>query len=174
MNLEQFKQQLPDSAKDIKLNLSSVLTEEGAAYLSQNQIYSIALASAHATKNQQLVNVILNEAGDTLSAAEIEAAKSAAAIMAMNNVYYRFVHLAEDKDYTTMPAKLRMNAIANPGVDKIDFELYSIAISALNGCGMCIQAHARTLDKAGISKTAVQSAVRIAAVVNAADTAAAF
>ena len=88
-------------------------------------------------------------------------------IMAMNNIYYRFIHLASDKSYTSMPAKLRMNVIANPGIDKSNFELNCLAVSAINGCGMCMDAHAHELNKAGISKLAIQSTVRIAAVVNA-------
>jgi alkyl hydroperoxide reductase subunit D len=88
--------------------------------------------------------------------------------MAMNNIYYRFVHLVSDKSFASLPAKLRMNIIANPGIDKLDFELSCLAVSAINGCGMCIDAHAKTLEQAGISKLAIQSAVRIAAVLNAA------
>jgi len=60
-----------------------------------------------------------------------------------------------------------MNIIANPGVNKIDFELNCLAVSAINGCGMCIDAHAKTLINAGLSQLAIQSAVRIAAVMNA-------
>ena len=86
----------------------------------------------------------------------------------MNNIYYRFVHMAGDADYKTMPARLRMSVIAQPGVDKSDFELWSLAVSAINGCGMCIEAHERAVRKEGITAEQVQAAVRIAAVVNAA------
>lgn len=167
MNLEQLKNALPDCAKDIKLNLITVLTEDGAPDLSLNQIYGIALASAYTTKNPQVVSAIFAFVSDQLSTAEIEAAKSATIIMAMNNVYYRFIHLVTDTSYRTMPAKLRMNVIGNPGISKMDFELYCLAISVINGCGMCIDAHVNELTKAGISKHAVQSTVRIAAVLNA-------
>jgi alkyl hydroperoxide reductase subunit D len=88
--------------------------------------------------------------------------------MAMNNIYYRFAHLVSDKSYAGMPAKLRMNVIANSGIDKSDFELCCLAVSALNGCGMCMEAHTHELVKAGFSKQAIQSCVRIAAVMNAA------
>jgi alkyl hydroperoxide reductase subunit D len=87
--------------------------------------------------------------------------------MAMTNIYYRFVHLAGDPDYKTMPAKLRMNILANPGVDKRDFELWSLAVSAINGCGLCIEAHDRALKAAGVSREAIQQAIRIAAVIHA-------
>ncbi|MDF2939640.1 MAG: ahpD [Gammaproteobacteria bacterium] len=166
MNIQTLKEQLPVCAKDIKLNLSSVLSEEGAADLNLVQIYSIALACAYAVKSRALAEAILAES--SLSEAYIEASKAAASIMSMNNIYYRFVHLASDKSFATMPAKLRMNVIASPGIDKVDFELSCLAVSAINGCGMCIDAHAKTLEQSAVSKLAVQSAVRIAAVINAA------
>lgn len=108
------------------------------------------------------------EASGTLSEAELQAAKSAAAVMGMNNVYYRFLHLVSDKDYGKMPARLRMNVIGNPGIAKVDFELYSLAVSAINGCGMCMDAHVHEIIKGGVSKNGIQSCIRIAAVVNAA------
>jgi alkyl hydroperoxide reductase subunit D len=165
MDIQTLKEQLPASAKDIKLNLSTVLTEEGAAELNLTQIYSIALACAYAVKSQTLAQAILAEA--KLDEVYIEASKAAASIMSMNNIYYRFVHLASDKSFASMPAKLRMNVIANPGIDKLDFELSCLAVSAINGCGMCMDAHAKTLEQAGLSKLSLQSAVRIAAVINA-------
>jgi alkyl hydroperoxide reductase subunit D len=107
------------------------------------------------------------EFGPKLSPQALNAAKAAAAIMGMNNIYYRFVHLASAPDYKTLPAKLRMNVIAQPGVEKVDFELWSLAISAINGCGMCIDAHERELRKHGLTAEQVQAAVRIGAVVHA-------
>jgi len=166
MNISNIKNQLPDFAKDIKLNLSTILTTEGAPDLTQKQIYSVALASAYATKNAALIAAMHEEAFEHLLDNDITAAKSAAAIMAMNNIYYRFIHLATDKSFASMPAKLRMNVIGNPGIDKIDFELNCLAVSALNGCGMCMDAHTNELNKAGVSKLAIQSSVRIAAVLN--------
>ncbi len=168
MSLDNFKNVLPDFAKDIKLNLSNVMSVEGAPDLTQQQIFAIALASAYSTKNPEIIKVIFEEAQRVLQDNEINAAKSAATIMAMNNVYYRFLHLASDKFFSSLPAKLRMNVLANPGVDKTDFELSCLAVSAMHGCGMCMDAHANELSKAGVSKLAIQSAVRIASVINAA------
>jgi lipoyl-dependent peroxiredoxin subunit D len=85
----------------------------------------------------------------------------------MNNIYYRFLHLVEDPEYAQMPARLRMNVIGNPGIDKQDFELLSLAVSAINGCGTCVASHERTLRKHEMSREGVQSAVRIAATVHA-------
>ncbi len=167
MNIEQLRNQLPEHAKDIKLNLSNIITPEGAPDLTQKQIYAIALASAYATKNLNLITAVAKEATNHLMENEVHAAKSAATIMAMNNIYYRFIHLVSDKSFASLPAKLRMNVIGNPGVDKVDFELSCLAVSTINGCGMCIDAHAHELNKAGVSKLAIQSAVRIASVLNA-------
>jgi len=114
-----------------------------------------------------LVAAIAGEAAHRLTPEAVVAAKAAAAIMAMNNIYYRFTHLATDPDYARMPARLRMNVIANPGVDRIDFELWSLAVSAINGCGKCIDAHDQVLRQAGVSREAIQQAVRIASVIHA-------
>ncbi|MES2142615.1 MAG: carboxymuconolactone decarboxylase family protein [Pseudomonadota bacterium] len=167
MSIELLKNKLLESAKDIKLNLSTLLTEEGSPDLSKSQIGGIALASAYAIKNAMLIDSILSEVSIYLTEAEINAAKSAATVMAMNNIYYRFIHLVNDSSFSSMPAKLRMNVLANPGIDKIDFELSCLSVSAINGCGMCIEAHTQALIKAGISKLAIQSSIRIAAVLNA-------
>lgn len=167
MTIDALKSTFGDYAKDIKLNLGSVLTEEGAPGLTQEQIDSVALVSAYTTKNEAVIEAVKTHTAH-LSEEIIYAAKAATAIMAMNNVYYRFVHLASDKEFGKMPAKLRMNVIGNPGVDKVDFELMSLAVSAINGCGMCMDAHVHEVIKSGTSKEAVQSAIRIAAVMNAA------
>ena len=166
MSIENFIDSLGAHAKDVKLNLSSILTEEGASGLTQKQIYGTALAAAYATKAKSLIAAIIADAN--LTEVEIEAAKGAACLMAMNNVYYRSLHLLNDPEYTKLPAQIRMNFMANPGIARIDFELFALAISAINGCGMCIQAHVQTLEKHGLSKLAVQSTIRIAAVINAA------
>ena len=163
MTIDQLREALPDYAKDIRLNLSSISREEGVPGLSAEQAAGIALASADATKDQALIAAYAeNVAGET-----VEAAKAAATIMAMNNIYYRFTHLVGNESYQKMPANLRMSVIGKPGIDKATFELMSLAISAINGCGRCMEAHERELVKAGVSEQGIQSAVRIAAVLNA-------
>jgi alkyl hydroperoxide reductase subunit D len=159
MSIDSLKNQIPDYAKDIKLNLSSMANDET---LTEQQLWGTLLASALGTRSADVIAAIEAEAAEHLSPEAQAAAKSAAAIMAMNNVYYRFVHLAKNKEYATLPAKLRMNVIGNPGVEKTDFELWSLAVSAINGCGMCIDAHEATLKQHGISAEQVQTAVRIA------------
>ena len=165
MSLDALKNRLPDHAKDIKLNLSSLARE---TVLDDQKKYGVFLASAYAVGERETLNDIVSEVEDKLSAEALSAAKAAASIMGMNNVFYRFDHLVSASDYKTMPAKLRMNVIGNPGVDKADFELWSLAVSAINGCGMCIDAHEHELRKAGLTTEQIQAAVRIASVVNAA------
>lgn len=165
MGIDALKGRMPDYAKDVKLNLSSLVNDEG---LNEQQKWGTFLASALATRQVDVIALIEEEAADNLSADALKAAKAAAAIMAQNNVYYRFVHLSSNNEYGTIPAKLRMNVMANPGVDKGDFELWSLAVSAINGCGMCIDAHEAELKKAGFSTEQIQTSVRIAATIAAA------
>lgn len=167
-SIGELRQILPDYAKDTRLNLGRVLNPDSAEGLDARQLYLVALASAYATRNTQVVHAVTGEVSELLSETEIESAKAAATIMAMNNIYYRFVHLASDADYGRLAANLRMNVIGNPGIDIETFELMSLAVSALNGCGMCIDAHTQTLTKAGVSKQGVQTAIRVVAVLNAA------
>ena len=166
-SLDILRDAIPDYARDLKLNLGSVLAPTGAPGLTEKQIWAVALASAIASRNVPFTRDIESLAAAHLSAADINGARSAAAIMGMNNIYYRFLHLVEDPEYAQMPARLRMNVIGNPGIDKQDFELLSLAVSAINGCGTCVASHERTLRKHGLGREAIQSAIRIAATVHA-------
>ena len=165
--LDTIRGSIPDYARDLSLNLGSVLAPTGAPGLTETQIWAIALASAIASRNASFTRDIDSIAAAHLDPAYVKAARAAAAIMGMNNVYYRFLHLAGDAEYGQMPARLRMNVIGNPGIAKADFELLSLAVSAINGCGMCIESHEKQLRQHGLSREAVQSAVRIAATVHA-------
>jgi alkyl hydroperoxide reductase subunit D len=165
--LELIRDSIPDYARDLKLNLGSVLTEAGAPGLNDRQIWAVAVASAIASRHLAFTRALEAAAGEHLDAAHLQAARAAAAIMGMNNIYYRFLHLVEDAEYQAMPARLRMNILANPGIDKLDFELLSLAVSAINGCGLCISSHEKKLRAHGYTREMIQSAVRIAATVHA-------
>lgn len=164
MSIEDLKERLPEFAKDLKLNLGSLAAEPS---LNEQQRAGVFVACALAARNETTSKALLAEFSPKLSAEALGAAKAAAAIMAMNNIYYRFTHLASSPDYKTMPAKLRMNIIGKPGVDKLDFELWCLAVSAINGCGVCIDSHEKILRDAGVTAEQIQAAVRIAAVVHA-------
>lgn len=163
MSIETIKSWIPDYAKDLRLNLGSLVNE---TLLTPQQLAGTFIVSALASRNAAVIRAILAEFGPKLSPEALVAAKAAASIMAMNNVYYRFVHLAGG-DYANMPARLRMNIIGKPGVEKVDFELWSLAVSAVNGCGMCIESHEKVLRSGGMTTEQIQAAVRVAAVVHA-------
>jgi len=163
MSVEDLKNRLPEYAKDLKLNLGSLAVEPG---LTEQQRAGSFVASALASRNAEVTRAIVAEFGPKMSPEALNAAKAAAAIMGMNNVYYRFVHLVHG-DYANMPARLRMNVIARPGVDKVDFELWSLAVSAINGCGICLESHEKAVRHGGLGQEQVQAAVRIAATVHA-------
>ena len=165
--MDALRDRIPDYARDLRLNLSSVLTPQGAPGLSESQLWMAALASAIASRNAELARAVEAAATEKLEPVQVEAARAAAAIMGMNNVYYRFLHLVEDDEYAKLPARLRMNVIGSPGVDKADFELMSLAVSAVNGCGKCVSSHERILRQHDLGREAVQSAVRIASVIHA-------
>jgi lipoyl-dependent peroxiredoxin subunit D len=165
LTLAALQEKIPGYGRDIRLNLDSVLTPSGAPGLNETQIAGTALACAYAVEDLTLSSSLAHHFAAVLTPETLEAAKGAATLMAMNNVYYRFLHLAEDKELSKLPARLRMNLIGKPGIAKVDFELMSLAVSAIAGCGSCINSHVAEVRKAGVSDEGVQSAVRIASVV---------
>jgi alkyl hydroperoxide reductase subunit D len=165
MSLDALREALPDYAKDTKLNLGSLANE---TVLNEQQKWGCYLAAALATGTPPVVQALAAEVQSRLSGEALTAVKTAASVMAMNNVYYRGTHLISNPEYQTLRAGLRMNAMMNPGVDKADFELWSLVVSAVNGCGMCLDSHEVELKKHGMSAAQIQAGLRIAAVVHAA------
>jgi len=110
MQLEALLNQIPEYAKDLKLNLGSVLRQPE---LTPQQAWGTAVACAIAVRNPQLVAAIESEAAPHLGEQGLFAARAAAAVMGMNNIYYRFRHLSSNEKYSTMPARLRMQVIGS-------------------------------------------------------------
>jgi lipoyl-dependent peroxiredoxin subunit D len=164
MGYETLKDALPDYAKDLKLNLSSLVT---TSKLNDQQKWGAILATAIASRNPVVTSELSDDAKQHLSPEAYSAAKAAAAIMAMNNVYYRTTHLLSEEEYGRMRTGLRMNVMAGHGVDQLDFELWSLAVSAVNGCGQCLDSHEQVLAKHGLSRELIQDAIKIASVVHA-------
>lgn len=156
---------LPTYAKDLKLNYSTLVRQN--TELTEQKLWGTVVASAIATRSTELTDVALAEGVRHLSPEALEAAKSAAAVMAMNNIYYRFLHLTSNEKYGTLSAKLRMNGLRNHGVDPVDFELWSIAVSAINGCARCVDAHEKVVREKGVSEETILSIIRIASVIHA-------
>ena len=167
MSFETLLETIPSYAKDIKLNLSNVLRQ---TELTPQQIWGTAVACAITGRNANLVRVITSEAAQHLSPEALGAAKTAAALMAMNNVYYRFLHLAANDKYATIPARLRMQGIRTHGIDQTDFELFCVGVSAINNCPTCVSSHEKVVREKGLSEEQIVAAVRIAAVIQAAST----
>jgi alkyl hydroperoxide reductase subunit D len=168
MGLDALRAQLPDYAKDLRLNLESLLSGAGAPGLEPRQARAVALAAAIASRHRPLAEACEAFAAELLTPPEIAGVRAAAAMMAMTNVYYRFTHLVANKEYEALRTGLRMNVMRDPGIDKASFELCALAVSAVNGCGQCMDSHEQTLRQHGVDAQGVQSAVRIAAVVHAA------
>ena len=165
MNLDVLMETVPSYAKDLKLNFSSVVRQQ--TDLNEQQVWGTVVASAIASRNETLTQAALEEAATHLSPEALEAAKAAAAIMAMNNIFYRFQHLASNEKYRSMRAGLRMNVMRTHGIDPLDFELWSTAVSAINGCGACVDSHEKILREKEISEEKILAAVRVASVVHA-------
>lgn len=163
MTLNELLDTVPAYAKDLKLNMSSLLQQQE---LTEQQIWGTVVASAIASRNPQVTETVLTEAAAHLTPQALEAAKGAAAVMGMNNVYYRFQHLAKNPKYTTLPARLRMNILRTHGVDVADFELWCTAVSAINGCGLCVDSHEQVLRGKGITEETILAAVRLASVIH--------
>jgi alkyl hydroperoxide reductase subunit D len=164
MTLDELRDRLPEYAKDLKLNLSSVLRQPE---LTARQSWGTALACAAASHNDELLDVVAAAAREHLDDTAFQASLSAAAVMGMNNVYYRFLHLSSNEKYATMRAGLRMNVIRTHGSDPADFELWCLAVSAINGCGACVDSHEKVVRDKGLSEDAVLASVRIASVIHA-------
>src|SRR5579875_940290 len=165
MPMDTVMETLPGYAKDIKLNYSTLVRQN--TELTPQQLWGTVVASAIATRNDTLTAAVLEEGAQHLSAQALEAARIAAALMSMNNIFYRFQHLSSNEKYSTMPARLRMNAMRTHGVEPVDFELWSLAVSAINGCGKCVDSHEKVLREKGTGEETVLAAVRIAAIIHA-------
>ena len=159
--VDQLKEGLPDYAKDTKLNIDAVIKR---STLPQEEAEAVALAAAFATGNGKLVQFIQNSLTD---AKERDAALTAGATMAQNNVWYPYVEMADDENLKGLPAQLRMNAIASHGgTTKARFEAYSLAASIVGKCHFCVKAHYETLKKEGYTVEQLRDIGRIAAVMN--------
>ena len=162
MSIASLQDRFPAYARDVKLNLSAMAEDDS---LTPQQKYGLFVACGHATRNADVAAALEGEAASPLSAEALDAARGAGVLMGINNVYYRFLHLTSNPEYRTMPARLRMQLIGKPGVDKVDFELWCLAVSAINGCGMCMDSHEKVVREGGLPASAVQTAVRFAAII---------
>jgi alkyl hydroperoxide reductase subunit D len=160
MLIQSIVRKIPPYAADIKANFEEILTKDVEG-LTANHVYGISIAVCYALKNEQMLNVIRNEAKVFLEDQHFEAAKSAVAIMALNNTYFGFLAMLGET-YTV--GDLSMEVLKNPGIDKLEFEMYLLAVSLVHNCQYCVRFHEGKLSKKGIDKVTIQNIGKIAAV----------
>ena len=149
--------------KDIKVSLSTAIN---AASLTKKEAYFIALSIAANEKNETLKNAFLAKAlEEGANEKEIAEVIACTSLMNANNVYYRFRHFMHDEFYDNAQAGIRMGIMASPVLGKEFFELLSTAVSAVNGCQMCVTSHEKALLGHGTTKQRIHDAVRLAAVI---------
>lgn len=165
MALEELIGGLPAYAKDLKLNYSSLVKQN--TELTSQQLWGTAVVAAIATRNAELTTEVIAEAEAILSPTALDAAKAAAAIMGMNNIYYRFHHLTSNEKYATLPSRLRMNVLRGHSIEPVDFELWCLVVSAVNACDKCVDSHEKVLREKGATEELINAAIRVASVIHA-------
>lgn len=163
--IDQVKESIPDHSKDIKLNLDNVINRSP---LDEVDTHAVALVSALASGNGELAYAIMTSGELDNFTAEMEAAKTAASLMGMNNIWYPFVEMCNDSELKGLPAGLRMNAyMTHAGVSKKKFELYALVASIIGKCHFCVKNHYDVLRKEGMTVQELQHAGKIASIINA-------
>jgi alkyl hydroperoxide reductase subunit D len=151
--------------RDLKLNFSSTLTSE---HLSEREAALIGLSTAVNNSNKPLTDFYTGKAEEAgASPEDIAEAAACASLLSSNNIFYRFRHFTQKEKYGQIPARIRMQIMMKPVTGKEFFELLSLAISAVNGCEMCVNAHEDSLIKLGTSEERIFDAVRISSLVTA-------
>ncbi len=151
--------------RDLKLNFSSTLTSE---HLSPKECAILGLSVAINNTNKPLIQYYTKYAEEQgATPADIAEAAACASLLASNNIFYRFRHFTQKEKYNTIPARIRMQIMMKPVTGKEFFELMSLAISAVNGCELCVNAHEDSLIKMGTTEERIFDAVRLASLVTA-------
>ena len=163
--LEAIRAEIPEVAKDLRSNLSAVL--DGGT-LAASERWGVAIAAALASRSRRLAEALIASRPEEVTNKTVEDAVSAAALMGMTNVLYRFQHLVGKPSYEQMPTRLRTQRLTKPATTNAAFELFSLAVSALNACETCVRSHEATLLEHGTTEAQIHDAVRIASVVHGA------
>jgi len=161
--LEAIRAEIPEVAKDLRSNLSAVL--DGGT-LAASERWGVAIAAALASRSRRLAEALIASRPEEVTNKTVEDAVSAAALMGMTNVLYRFQHLVGKPSYEQMPTRLRTQRLTKPATTNAAFELFSLAVSALNACETCVRSHEATLLENGTTEAQIHDAVRIASVVH--------
>lgn len=149
--------------RDLRVNLQNSLRSE---HLTEQETALLGLAIATNDKNEVLVSFFRKlavEKGATIEA--VAETVACASLLASNNVLYRFRHFTGKDKYQQLPARIKMNIMMKPVLGKEFFELVSLAVSAVNGCEMCVNAHEASVLELGATEERVFDAIRLASVV---------
>ncbi|MFY8110171.1 MAG: carboxymuconolactone decarboxylase family protein [Bacteroidia bacterium] len=149
--------------RDLKINLGNALQYQT---LSKKESYLLALSVAINEKNklaiESFTKLAMNEGSTEAEIAETYACVS---LLNANNVLYRFRHFTKKDVYQNSPAGIKMSIMMSPVFGKEFFELMSLAVSALNGCELCVNAHEASLLKLGTSENRIFDAIKLTAIV---------
>jgi alkyl hydroperoxide reductase subunit D len=149
--------------KDLRINLTNALAYPN---LTKKESYLLALAVAINEKHNTLINSFLPLAEkEGVTTEEIAELYALVSLMNVNNIFYRFRHFTNKEYYNNTPAGIKMSIMMNPVLGKEFFELASLAVSAINGCEMCVNAHEESVLKHGATEARIYDAIRLTAVV---------
>lgn len=163
MNLNALCEALPEYAADLATNLRALASEQ---LLTSRQLQGTFLACACAVGEPRTIRAV-SAAVEGLDESARAGAKGAAAAMALSNVYHRALHQLSNEAYRRLPAGLRTGLLRDRGVLRVEYELWAFAVSAIHGCGACLDAHEAELRRHGLEARQIQAALRVAAAVHA-------
>jgi len=162
---------LPVYAVDIKANLEKIFLQDTNQYLTQEELYSVALTIGYALRHEHVLNNIRADAKIILEDANANACKVAAVMMSMNNIFYNFKDILGDEEIDKMDSGLEMHSIHNINIDMKIFEMCCLAVSILNKCQYCVKVHENKLAKRGVTKESMLEVAKITSVLTATVTA---
>lgn len=163
VSIDALRASLPDYAGDLGVNLALLVDDPALDRETRWACFIAAACAAGEPQTLRAIDAAATAAG--VSAGGRRAGRAAAAMMAMTNVYFRALHLMEPAEYRALPSRLRMNAPGHSRAEGIGYALACLAVSAINGCGACLDSHETKLRRQGVEPVQVQTALRIASVV---------
>mgnify|MGYP001238141314 CR=1 FL=1 len=163
--IKDLKNAIPEFAKDIKLNFSSLIMNSD---YDEELVYGCAYASTLTIGNDEIIKVFHNECEKRFGLKFIESIKSTVIIMTLNNQWYKYRDSMPTAEMKIASQKMRVNIMATgAGLDKTLFESISLCISAINGCSFCVKAHSNLLLDNKMNKEYVLNIGRISSVISA-------
>lgn len=163
MALDNLKHLIPDYAKDQRRNLDALIN---TSVLTQQQLWGCLLVSAATSRNDVVLKLVNAEASEHLSDKAVDVALACTTAMTLNNYGFRAKHWL-GHDFEAIRFGLRNGVSLKPGVVQADYELWAVAVSVVNGCEQCTQAHSRDAQEQGLSTLQLWEAVKIASVIQA-------